>query len=134
MAFTGVAIAQSNAGGNAGANAGVNAPSSMEEDLSFGSLISSLNANTSVNLSTFTDPAKIRIVKVSTLKAEGNNNPQALDEALSKNSAARTTLQTNLEGNTTIKSKLDAEAVEANDVVAVSDQNGTLIIYVDDRS
>lgn len=140
MAVSGTAMAQNmnpapNPGVNVDAGAGAGAGVSVDAvgTPSFSSLITALNAGSSVDFSAVTETTEIRIVKLSTL--EGSDEDQtALDAALQTNAAARTTLQSNLEGNAIIKSKLDAEGVTAGDALAVSSEaDGSLVIYIDDR-
>lgn len=113
---------------NANANAG-------NSDNTYGSVISSISGSADVDLSAITDESKVTIVLLSSLQGNAVTEASALDEALSAGAEGQTTLHANIEGNETIKAKLEAEGYAASDVVAVkSNADGSLIVYVDDRA
>lgn len=119
------ADANANAKGNAGGMS----------DNTYGSVVSSISGSSSVDLSTVTDEAKVTIVLLSSLQGNAATEAAALDEALSANADGLTTLHTNIDGNATIKAKLEAEGYASSDVVAVkSNADGSVIVYVDDRA
>lgn len=119
------ADANANAKGNAGGMS----------DNTYGSVVSSISGSSSVDLSTVTDESKVTIVLLSSLQGNAATEAAALDEALSANADGLTTLHTNIDGNATIKAKLEAEGYASSDVVAVkSNADGSVIVYVDDRA
>jgi len=120
---------------NAGANANANANAGGNSDNTYGSVISSISGSADVDLSAVTDEAKVTIVLLSSLQGDAAAEASALDEALSADAEGQTTLHTNIEGNDTIKAKLEAEGFAASDVVAVkSNADGSVVVYVDDRA
>ncbi|MNT82505.1 hypothetical protein D3C72_2222430 [compost metagenome] len=104
-------------------------------DNTYGSVVSSIQGSADVDLSTVTDEAKVTIVLLSSLQGDAATEAAALDEALSANADGMTTLHNNIDGNATIKAKLEAEGHATSDVVAVkSNADGSVIVYVDDRA
>lgn len=125
------------AGVGADANAKANASSNAggASDNTFGSVVSSISGSADVDLSTVTDESKVTIVLLSSLQGNAATEAAALDEALTANADAITTLHSDLEANATIKAKLEAEGHATSDVVAVkSNADGSVIVYVDDRA
>ena len=119
----------------ADANANANANAGGMSDNTYGSVVSSIQGSADVDLSTVTDEAKVTIVLLSSLQGDAATEAAALDEALSANADGMTTLHTNIDGNATIKAKLEAEGHATSDVVAVkSNADGSVIVYVDDRA
>ena len=119
----------------ANANANANANAGGMSDNTYGSVVSSIQGSADVDLSTVTDEAKVTIVLLSSLQGDAATEAAALDEALSANADGMTTLHTNIDGNATIKAKLEAEGHATSDVVAVkSNADGSVIVYVDDRA
>ena len=119
----------------ADANANANANAGGMSDNTYGSVVSSIQGSADVDLSTVTDESKVTIVLLSSLQGDAATEAAALDEALSANADGMTTLHTNIDGNATIKAKLEAEGHAASDVVAVkSNADGSVIVYVDDRA
>ena len=119
----------------ADANANANANAGGMSDNTYGSVVSSIQGSADVDLSTVTDEAKVTIVLLSSLQGDAATEAAALDEALSANADGVTTLHTNIDGNATIKAKLEAEGHATSDVVAVkSNADGSVIVYVDDRA
>jgi hypothetical protein len=128
------------AGADANANANANAANASANaggmsDNTFGSVMSSISGSGDIDLSAVTDEANVTIVLLSSLQGNADTEAAALDEALSANADAMTTLHTNVEGNVAIKAKLEAEGHASSDVVAVkSNADGSVIVYVDDRA
>lgn len=119
----------------ANANANANANAGGMSDNTYGSVVSSIQGSADVDLSTVTDESKVTIVLLSSLQGDAATEAAALDEALSANADGMTTLHTNIDGNATIKAKLEAEGHATSDVVAVkSNADGSVIVYVDDRA
>ena len=119
----------------ADANANANANAGGMSDNTYGSVVSSVSGSADVDLSTVTDEAKVTIVLLSSLQGNAATEAAALDEALAANADGMTTLHTNIDGNATIKAKLEAEGYASSDVVAVkSNADGSIIVYVDDRA
>ncbi|MBE0580626.1 hypothetical protein [Devosia sp.] len=119
----------------ADANANANANAGGMSDNTYGSVVSSIQGSADVDLSTVTDESKVTIVLLSSLQGDAATEAAALDEALSANADGMTTLHTNIDGNATIKAKLEAEGHATSDVVAVkSNADGSVIVYVDDRA
>jgi citrate lyase beta subunit len=100
----------------------------------FGTLISTLQAGKGLtDVSSISADANVTIVFVS--KVEGGGDLKALDNALSKNADATSTLRTSLSANAALKAKLDAEKIKIEDVVAVTTAaDGKVTVYVDDRA
>ena len=118
-----------------GADAHANANAGGMSDNTYGSVVSSIRGSADVDLSTVTDEAKVTIVLLSSLQGNAATEAAALDEALSANADGMATLHTNIDGNATIKAKLEAEGHATSDVVAVkSNADGSIIVYVDDRA
>ncbi len=110
-------------------NAGANAAASV--DNSYDSLTSALSASASVDLAGVTEESQITIVLLSSLEGEAT----AFEEAFAANAEGATTLHSNVSGNTAINAKLEAEGYTADDVVAIkSNADGSVLVYVDDRS
>lgn len=130
------------AGTNAGANAGGGADMSAKtsggaSSQTYGSVVSALNSSggASADLSAVTDSTTINIIPLSSLKGEAAANAEALDKALSEKSSDLTTLRTKIDANAALKAKLEADGHASDDVVAVtSEADGSLNVYIDDRS
>ena len=121
------------AGANAKANASSNAGGMAGN--TYGSVISSLSGSAAIDLSGVTDEANVTIVLLSSLQGNADTEAAALDQALSANADAMTTLHSNVEANATIKAKLEAEGYTSDDVVALtSSADGAVTVYVDDRA
>ena len=119
------AKANANASGNVGGMAAN----------TYGSVISSVSGSADVDLAGVTDEANVTIVLLSSLQGNAATEAAALDQALSANADALTTLHSNIEANAAIKAKLEAEGYTADDVVAVtSSADGAVTVYVDDRA
>jgi hypothetical protein len=104
---------------------------STDAKANFGTVMSSIKAG-KTNVSAITGLAtvnKVNVVKVGDL-AKGNNI-QALDKAIADNQTEITSLQTAISGNAALKAKLDAEQVQASNVVAANvEADGSVTVYV----
>ncbi len=97
----------------------------------FGTVMSSIKAGkTNVGaIGTLTAVSKVNVIRVADL-AKGNNM-QALDKAVADNQADITSLQTAVSGNAALKAKLDAESVQASNVIAANvEADGSVTVYV----
>lgn len=116
---------------NAGADASASSDASASMDNSYDSLTSAMSGSASVDLASVTEESQVSIVLLSSLEGDAT----AFDEAFAANTEGTTALHTNVSGNTAITAKLKAEGYMADDVVAVkSNADGSVIVYVDDRS
>ncbi len=132
--------AKSKTGANAAAGAATDATTTGSVSANYGSLISSLQAGKSVDLASFNADSTVDCVKVSSLRSEGNNNPQALDNAITRNQANLDTWQTGLGSNTGLLAEIKASCglttdVDVKDVLAIeSKTDGAFTVYLDDRA
>ena len=104
---------------------------STDAKANFGTVMSSIKAGkTNVSaIGGLTTINKVHVIRVGDL-AKGNNM-QALDKAISDNQADITGLQTAITANTALKAKLDAESVQASNVVAANiEADGSVTVYV----
>ena len=104
---------------------------STNADANFGSVISAIQAGkTNVGaLQGLTTVSNVKVVKVNEL-ARGNNM-EAFNNAVSKNQADITSLQTTVGANTALKAKLDAQSVTTSDIVAANvEADGSVTVYV----
>ena len=117
-----------------GAETSVDATATGSVQANYGTLISTLNAGKGMtDLSGISADANITVVKLSTLKVEGEAN--ALDNAIKKNADAMSSLHASVSGNAALKAKLDADSIAVDDVVAVTTgADGAVTVYVDDRT
>lgn len=115
------------------AGADATATGSVSAD-SYGTLISTLNAGKGMSdLGAISADADITVVNVSSLKINGDTD--ALDNALDKNVDSMTTLHASINANTALKSKLEAQGVTIENVVAVTTAaDGKVTVFVDDRA
>lgn len=92
------------------------------------------STSATVDLKAVTDPAKIHIVKVSTLEASASGNMESWKTAMTTNAASLATLRSSVTANTAITAKLTAEGLKAEDVVAVvhNEADASITVYVDD--
>lgn len=117
------------------ANADVNANANALNDNTYGSVMSSISGSADADLSGVTDEANVTIVLLSSLQGDAATEGSALDAALAADAEGQTTLHSNIDGNATIKAKLEAQGYASSDVVAVkSNADGSVIVYVDDRA
>lgn len=127
---------------NAAMKAGVSAGVSTSVDTNttgsignYGSLISTLQAGTTADLSTWTDTSTVKFVTISSLQGQAGVNAQALDNALAKNREMMTSLQASIEANAALKAKIKAANYEVEDIIAVeTGADGAFTFYVDDRA
>lgn len=101
----------------------------------FGQLISRLQTGATVDLSGWSDTATTNFVTVSSLLPGQGADPQALDNALTKNQEMMTELHASIEANAALKAKIEAAGYTVGDVVAVETAaDGSFTFYVDDRA
>lgn len=101
----------------------------------YGSAIASIGTSRDVDFSRFTDQAQVSIVTVTSLQGDADVEGAALDTEMASNADAMATLHSDIEGNSAVMAALEAEGYAASDVIGVKTQaDGTLIVYVDDRS
>ncbi|HEV7275279.1 MAG TPA: hypothetical protein VGN80_03235 [Devosiaceae bacterium] len=132
------------AGMKADANAAVDTSTTGSigaNDRNYGSVISSLQSGTSVDLTAFNESSTVNCVTVSSLQGNASNNAQALDNAISQNQSSLTSLQSSIEGNADLMSELETSCsasiddFNVDDVIAVeSGTDGAFTFYVDDRA
>lgn len=131
----GAAVSVDTPAADAAAGAATDAAASATLDNTYDSVTSSIAGSAAVDLSAVTDESKINIVLLSSLEGDVAAGGTALDEAVSANAEGNTALHTNIDGNATIKAKLEAEGYASSDVVAVkSNADGSITVYVDDRA
>jgi hypothetical protein len=98
-----------------------------------GALISAIQTSVVLDFSAFTAATVVTFVPVSTLQGNSDNS-QALDNALKKNSAAITKLQSDFVANAALAAKLDAAGYEKDQILAVTvETDGSLTVFIDDR-
>lgn len=120
---------------DAGADAAVDAAAGGMSEDTYSSVTAAISGSADVDLSAVTDEAQITIVLLSSLEGDAATEGAALDEALSADAEAQTTLHSNIEANAAITAKLEAEGHAVSDVVAVkSNADGSVTVYVDDRA
>lgn len=101
----------------------------------FGQLISTLQTGTMADLSGWSDTATTNFVTVSSLLPGQGADPQALDNALTKNQERMTELHAGIEANAALKAKIEAAGYTVDDVIAVETAaDGAFTFYVDDRA
>jgi len=109
----------------------VGAGADASVDASYDGLTSALSGSATADLSAVTEESQISIVLLSSLTGEAG----AFDEAFAANADGNSTLHGNISGNAAISAKLEAEGYTTDDVVAVkSNADGSVVVYVDDRS
>jgi hypothetical protein len=129
-----------NVGVDAGAGVSVETPlvdatigagADVSADSNYDSLTSTLSGSANADLTTVTDQSQVTIVLLSSISGEAGG----FDEAFAANAEGNTALQGNISGNAAISAKLEAEGYTSADVVAVkSNADGSILVYVDDRS
>lgn len=124
---------------DAAATTAVGAGVTLGADLdSVDELSTHLGTSTSatVDLKAVTDPAKIHIVKVSTLEASASGNMESWKTARTTHAASLATLRSSVTANAAITAKLTAEGLTAEDVVAVvhNEADASITVYVDDSA
>jgi prophage DNA circulation protein len=128
------------AGSNMAAGATTDLTTTGSVNANYGQLISSLQAGKSADLAALNSGSTVECVKVSSLKAEGSNNAQALDNAITKNRTSLDTWQTGIKAKTDLMAKIKASCglttdVDVKDVLAIqSGTDGAFTVYFDDRA
>ncbi len=136
---TGIATAQ-DAGAAAGASPSVDATTTGSLGKTYGSVISSLQSNATVDLSTFSDTAMVNCVGVSSLQGDAAGNATALDNAISQHESNLATLRTGIQANTALMTKLETSCAgiadfDVNKIISVeTGVDGSWTFYVDDRA
>ena len=138
---SGIAIAQ-DAGVSAGAGASPSVDVTTTGSLgkTYGSVVSSMQSNASVDLSAFTDTATVNCIGVSSLQGDAAANASALDNAISQNESKLMTLRTDIQANTALMTKLETSCAgiadfDANKIISVeTGADGSWTFYVDDRA
>lgn len=102
---------------------------SAEISVNYGTIISALQAGKMATLASITESTTIQIVTLSSIKANGNT--KALENALKKNEAAVSQLRTDIAANETLLAKLTAANYTADQVVAVLEVEGSIVVVVD---
>jgi hypothetical protein len=138
--FANAEDAKPKTGSNAAATATTDATTTGSVNANYGSLISNLQAGKSADLASFNADSTIDCVKVSSLKGDGNNNAQALDNAITKNQANLDTWQSGLGSNAGLLADIKTSCglttdVDVKDVLAIEGgANGAFTVYLDDRA
>lgn len=109
------------------------APAATAPAASLDTLVASLLAGASTDVSAVTDASTVNVVTLSSVSAGADLT--ALDAALGTNADALTTLRTNVAANTALATKLTDAGVAADKVLAVvTETDGSVTVYVDDRA
>lgn len=109
------------------------APMAEAPAASLDTLVASLQAGASTDVSAVTDTSTVNVVTVSSVAAGGDTT--ALDAALDANADALATLRTNVAANAALSTKLTDAGAAADKVVAVvTEADGSVTVYVDDRA
>jgi hypothetical protein len=109
------------------------APMAAAPAASLDTLLASLQAGASTDVSAVTDTSTVNVVTVSSVAAGGDTT--ALDAALDANADALATLRTNVAANAALSTKLTDAGAAADKVVAVvTEADGSVTVYVDDRA
>lgn len=99
----------------------------------YGSVISTLQSGSSVDLGTLGGTTSVNVVGMSSIKANGNTT--ALDNALKKNGTTVAQLRTSIAANAALKAKIEAAGFKTDQVIAIkSGADGSVTIFVDDRA
>lgn len=136
-------IAQ-DAGAEAGAEAGAAVDPGTTGSIgqpTYDSLITSLQAGTAPDLTTFTASSTVNCVGISSLQGDATADPAALDTALTDNQDAMTSLRSSIEGNADLMTSLETTCAasipefDVQNIVAVeAGADGAFTFYVDDRA
>ena len=109
------------------------APAATAPAGSLDTLLASLQAGASTDVSAVTDASTVNVVTVSSVS--GGADVTALDAALDANADALATLRTNVAANAALSAKLTAASAAPDKVVAVvTEADGSVTVYVDDRA
>ena len=131
--------AQVDAGAAVSTDATATGSVNANAEANYGQLISGLNSNQEVDLSTFNDSSTVNCVTVSSLQGNSDNGA-SLDSAISKGESKKATLQSDIQSNTALWSKIQASCTNVADLALEdilwieTDANGMFTIYVDDRA
>lgn len=128
--------------GNAGTSVDATTTGSIgSSDRNYGSVISSMQSDTSADLTAFNENSTVNCVAVSSLQGNAGGNAQALDNAISQNQDSLASLRTSIQGNADLMAELETTCAASiddfsiEDVVAVeANADGSFIFYVDDRA
>lgn len=100
---------------------------------SFDSLLASVQAGATTDLSGITDTTAVNFVTLSSISTDAD--VAGLDTALTTNATVLTTLRTDIGANAALSAKLSTSGYTADQVVAVvTETDGTVTVYVDDRA
>lgn len=129
------------AGADAGAGVDTTTTGSIGTE-NYGSLISSLQSDASVDLAAFNESSTVNCVAVSSLQGNAAGNAEALDNALMENQDKLTSLHSSIQANADLMTELESscttaqiEDLNVEDVVAVkSDTAGEFTFFIDDRA
>lgn len=100
---------------------------------SYEGLLGSLSAGMATDLTAITDATTVNIVTVSSISAGADL--AALDTALTAATDAQTKLRTDVGANASLSAKLSAAGYTPDKVLAVvTETDGTVTVYVDDRA
>lgn len=109
------------------------APAATAPAGSLDTLLASLQAGASADVSAVTDASTVNVVTVSSVSAGADVT--ALDGALDANADALATLRTNVAANAALSAKLTEAGAAPDKVVAVvTEADGSVTVYVDDRA
>lgn len=130
------------ASGKAGTSVDASTTGSIgSSDRNYGSVISSMQSDTSADLTAFNESTTVNCVAVSSLQGNAGGNAQALDNAISQNQDNLASLRTSIQGNADLMAELETTCAASiddfsiEDVVAVeTNADGSFIFYVDDRA
>lgn len=100
-------------------------------NLSMDSFLVDMSSSTSVDLSGFTSTSNVEFVAVDTLQGW---DATKFDAEIGKKTTDLASLRGKIEANAALKSKIEAEGHQIDDIVAVQNEGGSFKIYVDDRA
>lgn len=120
--------AKTNMAGDAATDQGATGAIGSSADV--GSAVSAIGTDSSSQIGTMTDVSSVNVVKLSEIGAETEAKSQ-IDAAVEENAETIASLQAAIDQNASLKGELEAENVQASDVVAVQTQaDGSLNVYV----
>jgi hypothetical protein len=105
----------------------------------YGSVITLLQSETSVDLTAFNESSTVNCVKASMLQGSPEADAQALDSAITEAGDKLATLRGGISGNAAFMDKVKASCampdLDPNKIVAVeSGTGGQFTVYIDDRA
>jgi hypothetical protein len=113
---------------------------SVGANANYGSLISNLQSSSAnFDVSSYNDASTINCVTVSSLQGDTDNGA-SLDSALASSQDRRTTLQGDIQSNTSLWSDIQSSCtgvadLQVQDVLAIeSGADGAFTVYIDDRA